>query len=515
MSDEISGVLSVLPEAVIGVAADQTIVFFNQSAVAIFGHAAEEMLGRPLELLLPEAVRTRHRALVEGFRTAPTDALVMHDRREVSGRRADGSEFPAEVSLAKGRWQGQAVMFAILRDVSEQRQRQAALEASERKYRAIIDASPEPILIADAESGRLTEANPAAAVLFDCSRSDLIGLHQSELHPEATRARFRQTFQEHIDTGRIAVPDAVIQTASGREVPVEIYASPVEIDQRLHLVGFFRDMTERIAHADRLEEAVNDANAAVAAKRMFLANMTHELRTPLNGIIGFAELLGREIHGAHAHPSYREYADIIHQSGHHLLSIVNDLLDLSSLEVGKLALADEAVDIAAIAEECRRMLGRILADGEVRLTVRVTPGLGLLADRRALKQMLLNLLSNALKFTRRRSEVALHAAVNDKGEIEISVADSGVGIEPQRLAAIAEPFASGGNPYSRQKGGTGIGLSITKGLIERHGGRFEIESELGRGTTVRLVFPPERALREQVAAEILTKARRHSERQAG
>src|SRR6185369_17042183 len=155
-------------------------------------------------------------------------------------------------------------------------------------------------------------------------------------------------------------------------------------------------------------------------------------------------------------------------------------------------LAEEPIEVAALAKQCRDIMGKMLADSEVRLTLDVAPEFTLIADRRALRQMLLNLLSNALKYSRPQGEIRVTAAIDRDGGSVISVIDRGAGIEPERLARIAEPFAASGNHYTRQKGGTGIGLSITKGLIERHGGRFEIDSELGQGTVARLVFPPER-----------------------
>ena len=491
--DEAYDILAFLPEAVVGVLADQTIVFFNTSAEQMFGFGADEAIGRPLDILLPEAFREHHRGLADGFRRSATEARLMQSRREVFGQRRDGNVFPAEVTLVKGSREGRAVMFAIVRDVSEQYQREARLAASEQKYRAIIETSPEPILIAEAGSSRLVEANDAAARLFQCRREDLIGLHQAELHPTEMRERFQQTFREHIDAGRVTVPDAVIQTASGESVPVEICASPVMFGRSLHVVGFFRDMSRWIAHERSLRQALDAANTAVTAKKMFLANMTHELRTPLNGIIGFSDLIAREFHGAHHQPQYREYGELIHTSGQHLLEIVNDLLDLSSLEAGKLALAEEECEVAKIVEECRRILERAMVKHDIGFTAAIPAQFGLHADRRAVKQMVLNLLSNAVKFTGEHGQILVTAAANENGEPVVAVSDNGIGIVPERLGGIAEPFAAGENIYSRRKGGTGIGLSITKGLLERHGGRFEIESEPGKGTTARLVFPAARA----------------------
>ena len=205
--DDVDDVLAFLPEAVVGVLTDQSIAFFNASAEQMFGYGAGEVMGRPLDILLPEAFREHHRSLADGFRRSNAEARLMQSRREVFGQRRDGNVFPAEVTLAKGRREGRNVMFAIVRDVTEQYQREASLAASEQKYRAIIETSPEPILIADVKTARLVEANDAAARLFRCRREDLIGLHQAELHPSESRERFRQTFREHIEADGSEIVD--------------------------------------------------------------------------------------------------------------------------------------------------------------------------------------------------------------------------------------------------------------------------------------------------------------------
>ena len=485
--EDMDELLAFMPEAVIAVDPDHRIVYWNPSAERVFGHSASEILGRQLELLIPGFLRHRHRQHVADFESSNSRARVMHELREVSGQRRDGSLFPAEVTIVRGRWRKTPVVFAILRDVTEAKMRQAAVLASEQKYRAILQGSPEAILIADG-AGRLTEVNAAAARLFGCGVEDLVGLHQSELHPEEHRDKFRQTFREHIEIGRILVPDGLIQRSNGEVVPVEISASPVFFNGEMRLVGFFRDMSEHLRHEAQLRDALLRANAAVESKRMFLANMSHELRTPLNSVIGFSDLIAREIHGPHAHASYREYGAIIRQSGEHLLSVVNDVLDLSRIETGNYRLDEEMAVLADVVEDVRRMLANLIADARVTFEADLDAH-AIRADRRAVKQMLVNLLSNALKFTRPGGRISVTALAEPAGELAICVADTGIGIPKQRLASLFEPFFSGEDTFTKQKGGTGIGLAITKRLIELHGGRIEIESAANRGTTVRLFFP--------------------------
>ncbi len=487
--EDMDELLAFMPEAVIAIDSDQCIVYWNESAERIFGHDRAEIIGQKLDVLIPQFLRSRHGRHVEAFAASNSRAYVMHERREVSGQRRDGTQFPAEVTIVRGKWRDEGVIFAILRDVTEMKLRQAAVLASEQKYRAILQSSPEAILIADPVSGCLTEVNNAAARLFGCSVGDLVGLHQSKLHPEEHRAKFQQTFREHIEIGRIVVPDGLIQRANGDVAPVEISASPVFFNGEMRLVGFFRDMSERVEHESQLRAALLRANAAVESKRMFLANMSHELRTPLNSVIGFSELITREIHGPHSHPSYKEYGGIIKQSGEHLLSLVNDILDLSRIEAGRYWLDEENIALGEIVEEVRRMLATLIAKSGVVFDVDVDVAHRLLADRRAVKQMLVNLLSNALKFTPPGGEVRVETVEGESGALVLRVRDTGAGIAAERLPGLGEPFLAGADTYTKGSGGAGIGLSITKRLIELHGGRMAILSTLGSGTTVDLIFP--------------------------
>ncbi|TDQ83837.1 PAS domain S-box-containing protein [Dongia mobilis] len=491
MSHATDDLLAYMPEAVVGIDTDQRIVYFNPAAERAFGYALGEIAGQKLDLLIPPALRAAHRGHVTRFRDSGSHALIMHERTTISAQRRDGSEFPAEATIVHGRLRGATVFFAIIRDITEQRNREQALRASEAKYRAILECSPEAILIADAATGRLTDANVAAARLFGCSRRELIDLHQTELHPEETREKFRDTFRQHVEEGRVLVPDGLIKTADGRIVPVEITAAPVIIDNRQHLVGFFRDITHQQAHEREMRQALSAANAASEAKKTFLANMSHELRTPLNGIIGFADLIAEEIHGPHAQASYKEYGAIIRQSGRHLLEIVNDVLDLSRLDANQYRLDKEGVVVAEVAGEVRAMLKPLLEEARLSLDLEIDGDLCLHADRRALKQMLINLLSNAIKFTPSGRWIRISAARDDDRRITITVSDGGIGIRPELLATITDPFASGQEIYVKSKGGTGIGLSITRRLVELHGGEFRLESAPGSGTRAHLVFPGE------------------------
>jgi two-component system cell cycle sensor histidine kinase PleC len=240
---------------------------------------------------------------------------------------------------------------------------------------------------------------------------------------------------------------------------------------------------------DELARARDAAINANLSKTMFFANMSHELRTPLNAIIGFSDLLGTDIFAA----KRVEYAQLIHDSGMHLLDLVNDLLEISRMEAGKLQLREESVQLSGLIEECistlepRARAGRLQL---VRMVERHLPPVR--ADQRAIKQILLNLLTNAVKFSPPGGKIEAFAYVAPSGEVAFGVRDDGIGIAPEDQARVFEPFKQGHHDVLTVQESTGLGLPIVKGLAEAHGGRATLESQLGKGTRVTVWLPAER-----------------------
>jgi signal transduction histidine kinase len=244
----------------------------------------------------------------------------------------------------------------------------------------------------------------------------------------------------------------------------------------------------------RLRLALQAAESANLAKTDFLAKMSHELRTPLNAILGFSEIIKDALFGPLL-TRYRDYATDIHRSGRHLLTLINDILDISRIEAGALKLNEESVEVGGVIGEVIATLREQSAAANVAVALLVEPNLPRLkADLRAVRQMLLNLGSNAIKFTPRGGQVVF-AANSDARGLELRVSDTGIGIAPEELAHVTEPFGRGTSQIATSVEGTGLGLPITKSLVEAHGGRLAITSTQGQGTTVSLVFPRSRILR--------------------
>ncbi|MBX3490813.1 HAMP domain-containing sensor histidine kinase [Parvibaculum sp.] len=257
---------------------------------------------------------------------------------------------------------------------------------------------------------------------------------------------------------------------------------------------------------EQLFKAKRDSDAARAraeeanrAKSHFLANMSHELRTPLNAIIGFSEVMSSEIFGKHAVPTYKEYANDINRSGQHLLGLINDVLDLSRIEAGRFQITEEEVDIAQLADDCRRIL-EIRAQGQrVTIVEEYEPNLPIFyGDARAMRQTWINLLTNAIKFSPPGSEVKMFARMEPNGEMRFGVHDNGPGIAESEIDKVLHAFTQGASGLAQPGKGSGLGLSIVKGLLAVHGGRFELKSKLGEGTQAECVLPPQR-LRQNVS----------------
>jgi cell cycle sensor histidine kinase DivJ len=244
---------------------------------------------------------------------------------------------------------------------------------------------------------------------------------------------------------------------------------------------------------DALAAARDVAVNANLSKTRFFANMSHELRTPLNAVIGFSQLLETDMFAARR----TEYARLIRQSGEHLLELVNDLLDISKMESGKFELDETEVDLAGVIAECCTLVEPRLRTMRLRLvqnTGHLPPVIG---DRRALKQIVLNLLTNAIKFSRADGTVEILAAVVSAGELAFSVRDNGIGIAPQDQVRIFEPYARTKQEIAQKQEGTGLGLPIVKGLVEAHSGRVCLESALDRGTCITIWLPAYRVCNRQ------------------
>jgi two-component system cell cycle sensor histidine kinase PleC len=276
----------------------------------------------------------------------------------------------------------------------------------------------------------------------------------------------------------------------------QIYRDAMRMTRRMDEDSRLRFQVEDLAREleDTRDEALRkrfEAETANASKTAFLANMSHELRTPLNAILGFSEIIQQECFGPAGSPRYVEYAGDIHSSGAHLLSLINDLLDVAKIEAGKMELQPRVLDARQALETALKLIGGKARERRQELLIEVEPSApALYADERALKQILINLASNAVKFSPPGGKISVVGSPAADGAFQIVVRDNGPGVPREKLDKIFVPFNQVDNRYDRQAGGTGLGLALVRGLVELHGGRAWIESEPGKGCRAYVVLPP-------------------------
>ncbi len=484
------------------------ITYVNRAAEQLFGYAAGDLVGQPLTLLMPERFHAAHRQGLSRF-LATGEARVVGRTVELAGRRKDGSEFPLELSLAT--WKAGAEVFftGILRDLSERRQ-------AEQRFRLVVEAAPSAMLMVDRE-GRITLLNRQVERVFGYQEAELLGQPIELLVPERLRAhhpghrgRFCAEPQARpMGAGR----DLFGRRKDGSEVPVEIGLTPVQTEEGAFVLASIIDITARKGAEEalqvtnaRLQEAVQHAEEASRYKSEFLANMSHELRTPLNSIIGFSALLEQGVPGPLTEKQQRHVGHI-HASGRHLLAIINDILDLSKVEAGRLELHPEPFLAQDVLEAAAHDMQAQAEAKRVVVQVGAGEGLGTLwADPVRVKQILYNLLSNAVKFTPVGGRVTVTARrvprppdpaidpsrpTEGSGELlVIAITDTGIGIKPEDLGKLFREFTQLDASLARQHGGTGLGLALTKRLVELHGGTVTAASPgEGLGSTFTVTLP--------------------------
>jgi two-component system, cell cycle sensor histidine kinase DivJ len=392
-----------------------------------------------------------------------------------------------------------AALYAVGLAISARlvsRRSEDAIRLGEEAYRLLAENATDMITQHD-ERGRVLFASRASQQLLGEPPARLIGEGLFECVHIADRPAYLTALSRCAANGEpISVEFRVHhQGLSGQEryLWVEMRCRPLPSPRGAGLQSWVlagtRDISERKAQEGELLRARDEAESASRAKTQFLANMSHELRTPLNAVIGFSEILNRELFGALGEQRYRDYARIIHESGEHLLLVVNDILDMSKIEAGKFKLVKEPFEVGALITSCAEVMRHAADAKRLTLLTEVPSGLPeLVADRRASKQMLLNVIANAIKFTDAGGWVRISAR-EESGMIELVVADTGIGIAEQDLPKLGNPFVQADNAYNRDHDGAGLGLSVAKGLARLHGGRLEIASKLGLGTTVIVAFP--------------------------
>jgi PAS domain S-box-containing protein len=500
------------PDAVMVADIDDTIMFCNPALVRLLGaEGPGAVVGRKAMGLIPAdevpAAIARRAAVFRGEHVHLNESRL---------RRFDGSWIDVERTIGAISWHGEPAVLLIVRDIAERKEREsqfqlishqlhrASLRLQEREawLQAFIEHSPSAILIKDLDS-RYLVANRRWQDWFNPEGDEFVGKTAFDFYPDDHALRVAGSEAEALASGGTIEVETETTFADGTRHTMLLQNFPIFDPQGnvIGLGGINTDISRRKRVEAALEEAKEEAEIANRTKSEFLANMSHELRTPLNAIIGFSDVIGRQQFGPVGDSKYVEYARDINDAGQHLLKITNDILDLSKIEAGHAKLLEEYVDVSQLISSCVVLVRDRVQVGQLQLVVEAEDNLpGLLADARMMKQILINLLSNAIKFTPPSGTVKLRVAADREEGLAFEIADTGIGIDSADISTVLEPFEQVQSNLSRRFDGTGLGLPLAKSLVEMHGGRITLESELGAGTTVMVRFPPDRLVVSDAAA---------------
>ena len=400
--------------------------------------------------------------------------------------RSNGHWAPVFVSIAPE--SSETLRVSVRRDEADSARR------AERQLRRVVEGSLQGVVVRT--NKEILFMNDAfARIVGYASARDLVaqnerigpnsGIHPDDLPMILERVRRRMAGEEAISDYEFRMLHR-----DGSNVWVHTLATRVDWDGQPASLSWMTDITARKRMEEELVKSKEAAEFANRTKTEFLANMSHELRTPLNAIIGFAEVIKGEMFGPVGLNKYVDYASDIHTSGQHLLDLINDILDLSKLEVGKLELRESDVSLSGVVDYCQAQVREKAESGHVTLKTEIPKDAPhLFADERALKQVVLNFLSNAVKFTPKGGSVTTRVVFKPAEGLSLSVTDTGIGMSQADIDVALSPFGQVDSKLARQHKGTGLGLPISRSLVELHGGKLTVESELNKGTTITASFP--------------------------
>ena len=515
-SMRIQSILDTVADGIITIDERGTVETVNPAAERMFGYAASEVIGGNVKMLMPEPYHSEHDGYLEHYR-ATGEARVIGIGREVMGVRKDGSTFPLDLAVSEMRLGRERHFTGVVRDITARKQAEDQLN---RFFALSLD-----MLCISSADGYFKRVSPAFERTLGWSTEEILARPFLDfVHPDDHAATLSEVARQvaagenvlHFEN-RYLHKDASWRVLSWKSAPDTsglMFAAARDVTEQKRMEETLRAQSEEIARKNvELEEASR-------AKSDFLANMSHELRTPLNSIIGCSEMLKDGVLGALEAKQHGFVTDIF-DAGSHLLSLINDILDLSKVEAGMLQLEAGAVDVAALLRASTLVVREKAATHRIRLDTPLDPALGtMLADERKLKQIVYNLLSNAVKFTpeggavtlraRRcaRAEVALDETLpgrlialppGDDGEfLAITVEDNGVGIAEEHLPKLFVPFMQVDSSVARRQAGTGLGLSLVRRLAELHGGTVGVASRPGAGSRFCVWLP----YRESIAVPL-------------
>jgi diguanylate cyclase (GGDEF)-like protein/PAS domain S-box-containing protein len=469
-------------DGIITISTRGIITSFNKAAEKMFGYQAEEIIGKNISMLMPASDAAQHDGHLERY-TSTGHSKIIGVGRDLFGKRKDGSEFAMSLGVTEA-WLDNAQHFiGVVSDITARKQ----AEETQEKYHTILRTATDGFWIVS-KNGRLLEVNDAYCRMSGYSRDELSNMHVPDLEAQESAEDTRQHIDHIIAHGSDRF-ETRHRRKDGLIIDVEISVQFMPSGDQM-LVVFVKDITTRKHNEARLRLAKEEAEESSKAKSIFLSIMSHELRTPLNAVLGFGQLL--EMDADSSTPDQQQSIKYILSSGRHLLSLVNDLLDLSRIDVGKLVLNTQQVCVADVALSCVEQVKSALArQKNITIENMITDAsLVVRADDLRIRQVLINLLSNAVKYNKENGRVTVSCVIEKEGRLRIQVQDAGNGISSDKLSLLFRPFERIDQEHGTIPG-VGIGLHIAKQLVEAMHGTIGVESEQGQGSTFWFDLPLE------------------------
>ncbi len=470
----------------IAILQDGVLKLVNSALVCISGYDKEELLGTPfIKLLTPDCQQFVMQRYQD--RLAGKEVPSIYEIKAIT---KTGEVRDIEINAALTEYEGRPADEVIIRDITARKRAEEKLQQSEEKLRQMFESVSDGLAVTDL-NGVIVDVNDRLLEMHGFgSRDEVLGKHASKLTAPFDRERTMVNIQKTLDEGFPMSIESTLLRADGSGFPAELSMSVLK-DASGNPIGSItigRDITERKRAEQELIEKTNEVEKANRLKSEFLASMSHELRTPLNVIIGFSELMMDEVPGE-INEEQRQCLNDILNSSNHLLNLINEVLDLSKIESGKVKLKLENVALTEIIECLTKTMVPILTIRKQSLDVELEERLPPVhANKAKLKQVLLNLLSNAAKFTPDGGKLKIEA-VREGDWCRVSVVDNGIGIKKEDQERIFEPFSQLDITPAKDKGGAGLGLTIVKKIIEKHGGRIWVESKYGKGSRFTFTLP--------------------------
>ncbi len=523
--DRLDSILNMAPmPIVISRLDDGQTVFLNRVGAAMFGDGLDGVTcNRLIDFFQDSADRVRY--------LSHLDRLAEVRELEVGLLARNHEPISVLLSATKLDFGDTPVALQVIRDITQRKQAEDRLREADQRLRDAIEATADGFSLFDAEDC-LVLCNSAYSRLFGMLPEETVGLTYEQLGRSAVRsgiirldtglsydtwatARLQRHQRADGQPSEVALNDRwyiLTERRCSDGGIVVIRTDVTEIKARELELEHIRDRLEAqaaelVATAEELRLAREQALTAQAAaeranraKSEFLAHMSHELRTPLNAVIGFSEMMQQQFFGPLGSPKYEEYVRYVHESAEHLLSLINDILDLSKVEAGRHQLEEAALDTGGLIHTAVRLVRHRAANRGLAITVETGSLPAIRADDRALKQVLMNLLANAIKFTEPGGRIEVSGGIDSTGDVVIAIKDTGIGIPEAEIPRVMDAFSQASNTRRSGETGTGLGLSIAKALVELHGGRLTLASALGKGTTVSIHLPRERIVPTEVAA---------------